>query len=248
MYGGFTPMKNSNKASYQIGFDWGKLFNSHYDLHTIGSGYQIKLLYEKRFETNGTIYDPDRYLFRILALNKDDPAVITGISSMFSLDPIMVTITLDSTEYVGGQSMNITVNSQDGLGYFKVFQVPYSYKNDPLLFNNATVVKWNLMEQQVDLLVTITWNKPGLYQVVLFSPYGQIIRGISEVFQVKQFVRKTNSTSMVLDKKSYSHLESMILSIKVEVNTPPINSNCFVTFYRWNATVRIAVTIMITLI
>jgi hypothetical protein len=234
----YSDEKNSKKASYRIGFDWNGLFNNYYDLHTIGSGYQIKPLYEKRFETNGTIYDPDQYLFMIIALNKDDPAVITGISSLFSLDPIMVNITLDSTEYVGGQSMNVTVNSQDGLGYYKVFQVPYSYKNDPLLFNNATVVKWNLMEEQSDLLVTITWNKPGLYQVVLFSPYGEIIRGISEVFQVKQFDRKTNSTSIVLDKKSYSHLESMILSITVEVNTPPINSRGFVTFYRWNATVK----------
>jgi hypothetical protein len=226
----------NNKASYQISFVKNTFFGNVDVFNEPGSGYIIKPLYDTRNITNVQTYP---YAFRVVSLNNENPPVLTGISTTtFALDPILVNITIDSTKYISSQSMNVSFgNTKDTYGYYKVLQVPYSYKNDPLLFNNASVVMWNIKPRTTSTWVTIIWNKPGLYQLVLFSPYG-MIRGISDVFEVTPFVRRTNSTSISLDKTSYSYLDTMKITMKIENGTPPINSNVFVTFYRWNATIK----------
>jgi hypothetical protein len=192
---------------------------------------RIPLLYQKLVapvipccdipKTNVTVMDWTTIppLHVVVVNEKGDK--ILGTSKAFRIAHENIDIILYERSYFPGEGMNWTFSSSLDVGDTRIFAVPYSLKNNQLRFNDATVVKQfynppydNGMRRHV-----VEWSKPGLYQAVAFSEYGQIIRGISNTFKVKAETSKSK-TKISVDSSSYVTGQSITTTITREDGTP----------------------------
>jgi hypothetical protein len=123
--------------------------------------------------------------------------------------------------YFPGEGLNIVVANWVDIDYVKIFEVTSSYKNTPLRFNSAPVVKVYKSPYfyPVPRSLIIDWTKPGLYQAVAFSRYDQIIRSISDPFTVKANTDKSKA-KITVDSTSYVLGQAINTTITREDGTP----------------------------
>jgi hypothetical protein len=138
--------------------------------------------------------------FHIVLLN-DDGTKIAAKSDPLRIRQDDIDIKLVEKSYFPGEALNWKFSTNQDLRGIQIFEVPTSYKNDPSQFNKARVVKW--YSEWTGRRQIIDWTKPGLYQAVAISRYGQIIRGVSPVFKVKAEGSKTKTTVEVNDNDRY---------------------------------------------
>jgi hypothetical protein len=144
---------------------------------------------------------------------------VIGKSIPFTIGPPEDILVLKDTYYPGEffflNTTNIAIeNTAYGNDYYKIFTVPYSYKNDPTQFNNAPFRFYEVSQSVID------FNKPGKYQLVTFLNGGlEIIKGISNVFEV--IPNDASSRPVVtINSTSFFPGQGLILNVTRLVATP----------------------------
>jgi hypothetical protein len=216
---------------FKLFFDWSKLlgiFSDDRDFNSDATNFQQ--LYVNRNVTQVSIYNSSQVgTFQVILLD-DEKIEILGMSKPFQIQNYNVSLKLSTQALYPGQSLDITFDG-NSYGYMKVFRVTKSYKDDPLMFNTAPVVKFQDVYKGTNSTTSfITWSQPGMYQVVLFSYYKEIIKGISDVIQVRRLNRNTR-TIVTVTNTSYTAGDEIIVTASREVGTP-FSSDMFVTFYK----------------
>jgi hypothetical protein len=152
--------------------------------------------------TNATIIDWNEIAkdpFQILYVN-DEGTQILGTSKPFTIVQTKVDVNINVDELFPGEFLDMSIVAPDGTyeyqEYFKIFKVPFSVHNDTSVLNDPTISTLISTQtlQWYQRTVLVNWNTPGMYQVVLFSKYHQIILGISEVFHVSSNTKTTKSS------------------------------------------------------
>jgi hypothetical protein len=164
--------------------------------------------------TNVTIIDWNEIAkdpFRILYVN-DEGTQILGTSKPFTIVQTKVDVNINVDELFPGQFFDMSIVAPDRTyeyqEYFKIFKVPFSVDNDTSVLNDPTVS--TLVSTQTLVLyqrtVLVNWNIRGLYQVVLFSKYNQVILGTSKVFRVNGNTNRTKSSLAIAGTTNSSQL------------------------------------------
>jgi hypothetical protein len=173
----------------------------------------------------------------------DDNTKILGASEPFSIGPSdPVTIQVNKDVFLPGEKLKASIFSMNHTGYndwddgdyLRVYKVPYDLRSNPLLLNtggNATYVGRLYFEYPIigaemnrsSIGQTVYWKTPGLYQIVLFSDYLQLIRGISNVFEVGAISRNRNTTVTVLNTTGIYPGQHVSFTIH-SPQRPPYNS------------------------
>jgi hypothetical protein len=188
--------------------------------------------------------------YEVIGNGTDYRYVPITVSNPFKFKLNDMNITLDKSAYVQGESMQLTFQqsypnalmpSYNFYQYIKVYQVPFSYKNDVLKFNTARQVKYVASESEPSLPIDkqlITWQQSGNYQMVLFNKYYQIVLGVSDVFTVqKELGLKSFNVSM--DNQTYHPHQPIDIEIIIEgTDNQLVGRQVSFTFVGANATQR----------
>jgi hypothetical protein len=147
------------------------------------------------------------------------PPGIHGTSQPFMIGPSTpVSMIVNKSTYYAGENFNFSIFEQNKTvfkdthrgDYIRVYKVPYDVSSNPQMLNkeNGTTAYISSLNYKTSGILpeiysvienTIDWKTPGMYQLVLFSEYGQLIRGISNVFQIVPFKRNKNMTVTVMN-------------------------------------------------
>jgi hypothetical protein len=122
--------------------------------------------------------------------------------------------------YYPGQEIVLDVTSEFYGSYYKIFKVNSSYKDDPYQFNTATVVHASTISSFLEPTthtIPIDWTKPGLYQMVMFTTYNQIIIAVSDVFTINRV--DSLAQSVTTDMTSYYAGQNLTVTISRPTGT-----------------------------
>lgn len=215
-------------------FDWEKLL-----------GPSIAYYQLKNLTTNIKLFDGSTVgTFNVVIVDEISSTVL-GSSKAFHIGIEKEVLSLNDSYYPGEFLLvNSTVNEYGDYGdsgddchgdnvddcfsrsdrdsiddYFIVFEVQFSFIDDPYKFNMAQKKSYRRLRPDTTIDYLIDWNKPGKYQLVAFLPFSQVIKGISNVFEVK---RNNNTTKTIVktDATSYSPGQFINLTLTRSVGTP----------------------------
>jgi hypothetical protein len=144
--------------------------------------------------------------YQCIIINTEKTKVL-GVSQQFTFGHIPVNIKVLNDTYYPGQTLYASVSSQnkssfeefDSSDYIRIYKVPEDLSNNPLLLNtggNATFIgNANFGRSSISSIETeIYWQTPGKYRIVLHSTYMQIVRGMSNTFEISGRNRNRNTT------------------------------------------------------
>jgi hypothetical protein len=195
--------------------------------------------------------------YQCVVVNKTTQQIL-GASKPFTIGPPNpVTINVNANSYIPGQTLIINMTSQNKStfedrnygDYLRVYKVPYDVKMNPVVLNtnggNATYIKTIDIEYSKKLSPIeqlIDWKIPEKYQLVLLSKYKQLVRGISNVFEVKS-IKQNKQTTLTFNNGTIDTNNVTRIypgqSIQITINTPgpPIGSKIVTAFIKAKDTV-----------
>jgi hypothetical protein len=202
-------------------------FNPYYELLLGGEFWSP--LYNDVKTTNVTIIDWDNIgTFNLVFLSADRTKVLS------TSDPFRITIpnvVLNvKNEYYPGDTvlLNISAEAWSASDYIKVFEVTESFQEEPTKFNNATYIVARQLDY--DRHFVIKWTRPGLYQIVYFSGYNQVVKSISNVFHVLRTTNETKPKIAVAPNSTYYPGQKIRLFITGGPGRTLFNTNFIISF------------------
>jgi hypothetical protein len=231
-------------------FEWSNTFsiNTYFSYNDFYSANNINV----SFATNVSLFQQpllDTTKFVLVCFDYTNrSAFMAAMSNTFTLKENTMNITTDKTTYVQGETIQFTYQqlnpnpilpNYNSYQYIKIYKVPFSYKNNPILFNNATQVKYVSEETSPFLPIdkqTITWQETGQFQYVLFQKYYQTVLGVSDVFTVQKESNIQKFNVSIGNQTFYPH-QYIPFTLEVPQNiTPSQLMGRQITFTFMNAT------------
>jgi hypothetical protein len=187
--------------------------------------------------------------YHCIVINNEKTKVL-GVSQQFSFGPPKpFTIQVPTKTYYPGQSFYANVSYQnksslDGLFYYgdylRIYKVQEDLSNNPLVLNNATFignanfqfVQYPFYRENYSVIESeIYWQTPGKYQIVLHSNYMQIVRGMSNVFEIGSIGRNRNTT-ITFNNVNNSIYPGQSVNVTIYKPDPPYGSKITAAFIR----------------
>jgi hypothetical protein len=198
---------DDTSARISFNFDWEKLLGPRVGYDTTTNISVVE---------NWKDYGP----FHIVHINRtagSDVSTVLGVSEPFyvGFEPVQQLQQFASLKdsYYPGQEIVLNVTAEYYESYYKIYKVNSSYKDDPYIFNSATMVHVStitcLLEPSTHQ-IHVDWTIPGLYQMVMFTKYSQII-AVSDVFTLNRV--DSLAQSVTTDLESYYAGQNLTLTI-----------------------------------
>jgi hypothetical protein len=193
----------------------------------------------------------------------DNAQTVLGASKPFDIGPPKpVSIQVNKTKVIPGEvlkvnffSSNLSIHEDcDSGDYLRLYKVPYDLSANPFLFNSkankATLVSsftnflgqglWDFKKCPSDSSLfqhLVYFDTPGKYQFVLFSIYKQLVRGISNVFEIDTMPLSKNATVTVLNTTGIYPGQHVGINI-YDLQRPPLDAKLDVAFIRAKDSVK----------